>query len=156
MATEGVVPARKRVALVAHDHKKAELLEWAAANAAALAQHELYATGTTGRLLAERLGLRVTPFLSGPLGGDLQIGAKLAEGALDLLVFFWDPLESQPHDPDVRALLRVAAVWDVPVASNRLTADYLFTSPLLTREYPRPVPTHPGYSAKARPFGGGP
>ena len=151
MTAPGVVPARKRVALVAHDYKKAELLEWAAANAAALAQHDLFATGTTGRMLSDRLGLAVTPFLSGPLGGDLQIGAKLAEGAIDLLVFFWDPLEAQPHDPDVRALLRVAAVWDVPVAATRLTADYLFSSPLLTREYPRPAPTHPGYSAKARP-----
>lgn len=146
------VPARKRIALVAHDHKKPELLAWASSHAEILTRHELYATGTTGRLLAERLGFVVTPFLSGPLGGDLQIGAKLAEGAIDLLVFFWDPLEAQPHDPDVRALLRVAVVWDVPVACNRLSADFLLSSPLVAREYPRPAPSHSGYSARPQVF----
>lgn len=129
------VPARKRIALVAHDAKKPELLEWATTHQTALARHDLYATGTTGGLIAQHLGLHVTRFLSGPLGGDLQIGAAIAEGRLDVLIFFWDPLAAQPHDPDVKALLRVAVVHNVPVANNRATADYLISSPLLEQEY---------------------
>ena len=125
------VPARKRIALVAHDAKKAELLEWATTHQTALSRHELFATGTTGGLLIQHLGLNVHRYLSGPLGGDLQIGAAIAEERLDVLIFFWDPLAAQPHDPDVKALLRVAVVHNIAVASNRATADYLMSSPLM-------------------------
>jgi methylglyoxal synthase len=126
----------RRIALVAHDDKKQDLLEWSEYNRDILADHELYATGTTGRLLATELNLDVTCFQSGPLGGDQQIGALIATGGLDLLVFFWDPLSTQPHDTDVKALVRIAVVWNIPVACNRASADYLISSPLLTQQYP--------------------
>lgn len=127
-----------RIALVAHDNKKPALLDWARSNAAALAAHHLVATGTTGRMLHEELGLDVKRLRSGPLGGDQQLGAMITEGNIDILVFFWDPLEPQPHDPDVRALLRIAVVWNIPIASNRATADLVVTSSLFTGQY-RPV-----------------
>jgi methylglyoxal synthase len=139
---------RREIALIAHDNKKADLIEWARYNRAVLAGHNLMATGTTGRMLADELDLDVTCVLSGPLGGDLQIGARIADCGVDLLVFFWDPLEPQPHDPDVKALLRIAVVWNVPVACNRASADYLISSPLLAGRYDR---TQPDYFADPAP-----
>ena len=118
-------PVRRQIALVAHDNKKADLIEWATFNRGTLSEHDLVATGTTGSLLRDQVGLNVKRLHSGPLGGDMQLGALICEGQIDLLVFFWDPLEPQPHDPDVRALLRIAVVYNTPTASNRSTADYL-------------------------------
>ncbi|MFN2106506.1 MAG: methylglyoxal synthase [Candidatus Promineifilaceae bacterium] len=132
-----VLPPRKRIALVAHDNRKDELLEWVRENSEKLAGHELYGTGTTGWLLQQELGLEVNKFQSGPLGGDQQLGARISERGIDVMVFFWDPLEAQPHDPDVKALLRIAVLWNIPVASNRSTADFLFTSPYMAGEYER-------------------
>lgn len=132
--------SRKRIALVAHDNKKADLLDWARFNRDLLSQHELCATGTTGHLVETQLDIPVAKLRSGPLGGDQQIGAKISEGEIDCLIFFWDPLEPQPHDPDVKALLRIAVVWNIPVACNRATADFLFSSPLMGQEYVREVP----------------
>ena len=128
---------RKRIALIAHDNCKAGLIDWARYNRGTLAKHELFATGTTGGLLTSELGLRVTPFLSGPLGGDQQVGAAVAEGRIDFVIFFWDPLEPQPHDVDVKALLRIAVVHNVPIACNRSTADFVLSSPLMEEEYER-------------------
>ena len=127
----------KRIVLIAHDNRKEDLLEWAVFNRGTLAEHELFATGTTGALVAGALGLPVERFLSGPLGGDQQVGAAIAEGRLDLVVFFWDPLLPQPHDVDVKALLRIAVVHNVPIACNRATADFLLSSPLLSGPYER-------------------
>jgi methylglyoxal synthase len=140
-----VVTPRKRIALVAHDNKKGDLLEWARYNRDLLAHHELMATGTTGALLEEALQIPVTKLQSGPLGGDQQVGARIAEGTVDLVIFFWDPLQPQPHDPDVKALLRIAVVWNIPVACNRASADYMISSPLLTSEYERQLPEYEAY-----------
>ncbi len=128
---------RKRIALIAHDNRKADLLDWARYNRGTLARHELYATGSTGALLEAELGLPIARFLSGPLGGDQQVGAALAEGRIDFVIFFWDPLEPQPHDVDVKALLRIAVVYNTPIACNRSTADFVLSSPLMEEEYER-------------------
>jgi methylglyoxal synthase len=144
-APGGAVPPRKRIALVAHDNKKQELLEWAAYNRGLLGQHDLLATGTTGKLLEDALKLPITRLQSGPLGGDLQIGARIADGEIDFVIFFWDPLEAQPHDPDVRALIRIAVVWNIPVACNRASADFMISSPLMTSAYSRRLPDYEAY-----------
>ncbi len=133
---------RKRIGLIAHDNKKNDLLEWACYNRELLMNYDLYATGTTGRLLSKELDAPVTCLQSGPLGGDQQIGAMIAEGGIDLLIFFWDPLSPQPHDTDVKALLRVAVVWNIPVACNRASADFLISSPLMSQAYERQQPDY--------------
>lgn len=146
-----VLPERKRIGLVAHDNKKQDLVAWARFNRETLAQHELYATGTTGALLSRELGLPVTRLKSGPLGGDQQLGSMIADGLIDILVFFWDPLEPLPHDPDVKALLRISVVWNIPVACNRATADFLISSPLLSQAYPRIVPDYSAHETRFFP-----
>ena len=135
MSTNRTLLPRKRIALIAHDNKKAELIDWAYYNRGELSRHELFATGTTGKLIEESIDRPVTKFLSGPLGGDQQIGAAVAEGRIDIIIFFWDPMASQPHDPDIKALLRLGVVWNIPMACNRASADFMLTSPLMQDEY---------------------
>jgi methylglyoxal synthase len=136
---------QKHIVLIAHDNKKDDLLEWVRFNRKALRQHELYATGTTGWLLERELGIEIHRMQSGPLGGDVQIGSKIAEKEIDFMIFFWDPLEAQPHDPDVKALLRLAVLWNIPVATNRASADFIFSSPLMKETYARVVPDYEAY-----------
>jgi methylglyoxal synthase len=145
MAHTRTLHTRKRVALVAHDNKKKDLIEWAVYNKTVLSAHELIATGTTGKLLEEKLGRPVKKVFSGPLGGDQQIGAMIAEEKLDLLIFFWDPMEAQPHDSDVKALLRLAVAWNILMACNRTTADFILTSVLMKDEYTIDIPDYSGY-----------
>ena len=139
------MPGQKRVALIAHDARKDDLLEWVQRNREALRQHLLLATGTTGAVIAAATGLDVQRYKSGPLGGDQQIGARIAEGQVDVMIFFWDPLEPQPHDPDVKALLRIAVVWNIPVACNRSSADFMISSTLMYAPYDRLLPDHGAY-----------
>ena len=139
------MPEEKTIAIVAHDNKKQDLLAWAKFNREALSHHKLVATGTTGNLLQTELDIPVTRVQSGPLGGDQQIGAKISEGEIDVLIFFWDPLEPHPHDPDVKALLRIAVVWNIPIACNRASADFLISSSLMPKEYERLVADYDGY-----------
>jgi methylglyoxal synthase len=140
-----VLEPRKTIGLVAHDNKKADLIEWCRYNRQLLILHDLVPTGTTGTLLEEELGVGIVKLQSGPLGGDQQLGAMIAQGEIDFLVFFWDPLEAQPHDPDVKALIRLAVVWNIPVACNRATADFLVSSPLMTTGYVRAMPDFDAY-----------
>ncbi|HYM82712.1 MAG TPA: methylglyoxal synthase [Candidatus Dormibacteraeota bacterium] len=139
------IGARKKIGLVAHDNKKPDLIEWATYNRQLLVRHDLVATGTTGTLLEEALGVEIRKLRSGPLGGDQQLGALIADDEVDFLVFFWDPLEPQPHDPDVKALLRIAVVWNIPVACDRATADFMISSPLMSSEYERLKPDYESY-----------
>ena len=134
--------SQKKIALIAHDGRKDDLLAWVRFNRDTLSNHFLFATGTTGALLSEETGLPITSFKSGPLGGDQQIGAKISEGEIDFLIFFWDPLEPQPHDPDVKALLRLAVLYNIPTASNRSTADFLIASPFFSQPYRRTIPNY--------------
>ena len=143
---------RKRIGLVAHDNKKQDLIEWARYNRGMLAVHDLVATGTTGTMLQRELELPVTCLQSGPLGGDLQIGAMIADGSIDFLVFFWDPLEPQPHDTDVKSLLRIAVVWNIPVACDRASADFMISSPLMTGSYERTVPDYTAHNDRELPM----
>jgi methylglyoxal synthase len=142
----------KKIALVAHDHKKQDLLDWAKYNAVLLAHHEVYATGTTGEILERELGFNIHRLQSGPLGGDQQIGAKIVDNKIDFLIFFWDPLEPQPHDPDVKALLRMAVVWNIPIACNRASADFMISSPLMDGTYDRLVPDYSEYRKRTIPL----
>ena len=141
----------KKIALVAHDNKKRDLLEWAKFNRDLLAHHDVYATGTTGAMLERELDFKIHYLQSGPLGGDQQIGAKIVDNEIDFLIFFWDPLEPLPHDPDVKALLRMAVVWNIPIACNRASADFMISSPLMDGEYDRLVPDYEEY--RTRPIG---
>ncbi len=139
---KNIISKQKRIALVAHDKKKQELLDWVLYNEGSLSEHMLFATGTTGSLIEKNTNLKIYKLQSGPLGGDLQIGSMITEKKLDVLFFFWDPLEAQPHDPDIKALLRVAMVWNIPVACNRATADFLISSPLFKNEYEQLLPDY--------------
>lgn len=141
----------KKIALVAHDNKKRDLVEWAKFNRDLLAHHKIYATGTTGTLLERELAFPIVKLQSGPLGGDQQIGAKIVEGEIDFLIFFWDPLEQQAHDPDVKALLRMAVVWNIPTACDRATADFMISSPLMDKTYERLVPDYEVYRNRKVP-----
>jgi methylglyoxal synthase len=149
--TTPILGNKKNIALVAHDNQKSNLIEWAKYNLGSLKKHNIFATGTTGTLL-ENEGLIVTKLQSGPLGGDQQIGAKIVEGEIDFIIFFWDPLESQPHDPDVKALLRMAVVWNIPMACNRSSADFLISSPLMNSTYERIIPDYSNYRKRALPL----
>jgi methylglyoxal synthase len=145
LTTTRKILARKRIALVAHDKKKKELIDWVERNRMTLSRHELLATGTTGRLIEEQLSKPVAKLLSGPIGGDQQIGSMIAEGLIDILIFFWDPMEAQPHDSDVKALLRVAIAWNCIVACDSSTADFILTSPFLLEEYEVNLPDYSSY-----------
>ena len=146
-----IIKANKNIALVAHDNKKAELVDWLKRNKASLLQHNFYSTGTTGKTITKELEIQLTALHSGPLGGDQQIGALISEGKIDMLIFFWDPLEAMPHDSDVKALIRMAAVWNIPHACNEATADFLISSPNFNQEYDRTLPDFTAYKQRNIP-----
>lgn len=138
----------KNIALVAHDNKKQDMVAWCQGHKAQLGKHKLYATGTTGMLVEKETGLKIEKLISGPLGGDQQVGAMITEGSIDVLIFFWDPFEPMPHDPDVKALLRIAAVWNIPIATNHISADFLIASPFFNAPCERIIPDYAAYLAK--------
>lgn len=140
--------ATKNIALIAHDNKKKDLVEWCSKHKTDLLPHKLYATGTTGMIIEKETGLVINKLLSGPLGGDQQVGALITEGNVDVMIFFWDPFEPLPHDPDVKALLRIAAVWNIPIACNQSSADFVIASPLFNSTSERMIPDYDSYLAK--------
>lgn len=145
MSNKKTIASRKRIAMVAHDNRKAELIEWAETNRDILLQHDLLATGTTGKMLEEALQVKVEKFMSGPLGGDQQIGSRIAHGSIDMLIFFWDPMQAQPHDTDVKALLRLSVAWNILLACDRATADFLVSSPYMNTSYQAILPDYTDY-----------
>lgn len=142
------LPADKSIALVAHDNKKSDLLAWCIKHRETLLKHKLYATGTTGSIIEQEAQLPISKLISGPLGGDQQVGSLITEGKVDFLIFFWDPFEPMPHDPDVKALLRIAAVWNIPVACNQISADFMVASPLFNGTVSRSIPDYERYIAE--------
>lgn len=141
------LPAAKRIALIAHDNKKRDLIDWCQKHKGDLQKHTLFATGTTGTVIETQVGLTINKLISGPLGGDQQVGSLITKGEVDFLIFFWDPFEPMPHDPDVKALLRIAAVWNIPVACNQISADFMVASPLFNGEVERAIPDYERYMA---------
>jgi methylglyoxal synthase len=145
---EVTLGAKKSIALIAHDNKKSDMVAWCQEHKAELLNHKLYATGTTGMIIEKDAGLQINKLISGPLGGDQQVGSLITEGDVDVLIFFWDPFEPMPHDPDVKALLRIAAVWNIPIACNHISADFLIASPLFNSSSKRSIPDYQAYLAK--------
>ncbi len=150
-ANKIMMEKEKKIALVAHDNKKQDLVEWAKFNRDLLAHHKVYATGTTGEMLERELDFKVSKLQSGPLGGDQQVGAMIVDDEINFLIFFWDPLEPMPHDPDIKALLRMAAVWNIPMACDRASADFMISSPLMDSEYTRLIPDYDTYRRRKLP-----